>query len=249
MFLGPLNVISTSFHAHTPIFDSGQNSWPVWPRHFHTKLVLFFFFFFFFFFTIWHLFLGPLNVLSISLHAHLPTSLHAHLPTFYPGQNSFPVWSRCIFVQKWYNVFFFSLNNFAFISWTSKCAIYKISFIRANNWFGSKILTNLTLGYFRTIWPWGICFLELLMRYIQVFMDTRRHLILVKILPTQWSERRSVPGETPIHSFYNPSFKRVSCQRRGSCGESSRFGQGWGIYISDFLLLKNYLFTFHYILL
>ena len=49
-FLGPLNVQSTSFHAHTPTLDSGQNSWPIKPWGIFVKKLLGFYFFCFLFF-------------------------------------------------------------------------------------------------------------------------------------------------------------------------------------------------------
>ena len=67
--------------------------------------------------------------------------------------------------------------------------------------------------------------------------DLVAHAFRTELPPIQWSERSSVPGdgwsraEIPIHSFYNNAVRRVSSQRRGSWGESSRYGQGWGIYI------------------
>ena len=54
----------------------------------------------------------------------------------------------------WYKIgtsfFFFFLNNFAFLSWKSWCAMYKFSHTHADIWFRSKFLANLTQWRFGT---------------------------------------------------------------------------------------------------
>jgi len=143
------------------------------------------FFIFFAFCRILHLFVGPLNVLS--------TSFRAKTTILYSGQNSWPIWPKGVCEQNWYNFFFlFFVNNFTFVYWTTSFAIYRFSCKNANIWIRSKFLTLLTQRHFRTklirvffsflskeFW---VCFVDLLMCYLQVFMQKRRHGIHVKIL-------------------------------------------------------------------
>ena len=105
------------------------------------------FFFLFFLYVLKNFaffFLRPLNVLS--------PSFHAKTPILDSCQNSYPIWTRSIFVQNCYEYFFFLffLRNFAFFCWTSSCAIFEFSYKNVDIIFRSKFLTNLSEWRFHT---------------------------------------------------------------------------------------------------
>ena len=137
-FLGRLNVLRTSFHAHMPTFDLGQNSWPIWPDGIlvqnRYELVQNWYEFFFFY-RILHFILVHLNVIS--------TSFHAHMATFDLDQNSWPIWPSGILVQNRYEL--------------------------VKNWY--------VFFYYFFRKEFCISFLDVIICYVQVVMHTRRHLI------------------------------------------------------------------------
>ena len=109
--------------------------------HFCTNFTRVIFFFIFLFFRIFHLFLRRLNILS--------TRFRAKMETLHSGLNSWPVGIRGIFVQILHEFFFF-VNNFPFLSWTTNYAICKFWSKNDNIVFQSKYLTSRTNGHFHT---------------------------------------------------------------------------------------------------
>ena len=99
-FLGPLNMLSTSFGAKMMTLHSGQNTWPIGQKGIFVQMLpdLFFYSFLFFVYRIFHSFLRPLNILS--------TSFREKMETLYSGRNSWPPRTRCIFVQISHELFF-----------------------------------------------------------------------------------------------------------------------------------------------
>ena len=130
-------MLSTCFHAHMPNFDSGQNSWPVWPSGiFVQKLPKFFFFLKNFPFvsltSLYAVYLFPWKNGDIGFRSKYFTNLtlgHLHTELI-----------RVFFFH------FFVLKNFAFFSWTSERAVYMFSCTRTDSWSRSKVLTSLTLS-------------------------------------------------------------------------------------------------------
>ena len=221
------------FSRKMPIFDSGQNSWPILPKGIFVQNCFSVFLFSFLFNRMLHLFLGPLNVLS--------TSFHAHTLTIASGQNSWLVEPRGIFIEKkleFFSFLFFFSKEFSICSLDLYLKNLQVFMQKRRYWIQVKILDLSdpaaflykidTIFFFKRIfhlflWPpymlstsfhaktpifdsgqnscpiWPkefshqidmsffffsflsrescICFLDLLISYLQVFMHTGRHWI------------------------------------------------------------------------
>ena len=98
-FFGPQNMLSASFGAKMSTLYSSQNTWPIGQKAIFVKFYPSFFIYLIFY-RIFHLFLWPLNILSISFRAKME-KLHS-------AQNSWPIGSRSIFVQNLPQLLFLS---------------------------------------------------------------------------------------------------------------------------------------------
>ena len=92
------------FYAKKATLHSSQNIWPIGQKGIFVKFYPIYLFILCFFYRIFHLFLSPLNKLSISFHAKMVT-LHS-------GRNSWPVGTRNIFVQILHDFFFHRIFHF-----------------------------------------------------------------------------------------------------------------------------------------
>ena len=88
VFLSPLNILFTSFHAKIVTLHFDQNFWLVITRGIFVQIL---FEFFFSFERIFHFFLGPINMLW--------TSFGTKMMILYSSQNTCPVGQKGIFVQ------------------------------------------------------------------------------------------------------------------------------------------------------
>ena len=185
-FLGPLNMLSTSFSAKMKTLYSGQNSWPVEHKGIFVQILpdLFFYSSLYFFDITFHFFLRPLNILS--------TSFRAKMVTLHSGQNSWPVGTRGIFIQILHYFYFFFRKNFPFFSWTTKYAICKFLCKKDDNVFQSKYLTSRTKGHFRTNFTLAFFFIYFFNTIFLLFLRPRN------ILPTSFHAKMET-----LHSGQN----------------------------------------------
>ena len=129
-------MLYTSFRAKTPTLYFNQNSWQVGFRDIFKKYLIKFFF-------LQHIF--PF----VSL-----TTIYA-IYKFSRKNIDIELWKKFLasrtswhFRTKFNKIFFFLQNIFPFVSWTSKCAIYKFSCKKNRNYIPVKILSQLDLGAF-----------------------------------------------------------------------------------------------------
>ena len=117
MFLAPLNILSTSFHAKMATLHFGQNSWLVRPGCIFVQILNNFFFFrknftfVFMTFTYAIYKFSCKNTEIVFQSKFLTSRTKGHFCTNF---------TRVIFIL-------FFLKNFSFVSWTSEYKIYKFS--------------------------------------------------------------------------------------------------------------------------